>query len=131
MIPSGLTPGTVTTMAALAPLPCTVTSASFFSEPILGGKAQIEGSFKAEEAKQLAQVLRYGALPVTLNIAESTSISPTLGQDQLSAGLLAGAIGLALVVIYLLIYYRALGFVGSAARPPCNKPGVRQLRDKY
>jgi len=88
-----------------------VVSAPFFSEPILGGKAQIEGSFKAEEAKQLSQVLRYGALPVTLNIAESTSISPTLGQDQLSAGLLAGAIGLILVVIYLLIYYRALGFV--------------------
>ena len=88
-----------------------VVSAPFFSEPILGGKAQIEGSFKAEEAKQLSQVLRYGALPVTLNIAESTSISPTLGKDQLSAGLLAGAIGLILVVIYLLIYYRALGFV--------------------
>ena len=88
-----------------------VVSAPFFSEPILGGKAQIEGSFKAEEAKQLSQVLRYGALPVTLNIAESTSISPTLGQDQLSAGLLAGAIGLMLVVIYLLLYYRALGFV--------------------
>ena len=88
-----------------------VVSAPFFSEPILGGKAQIEGSFKAEEAKQLAQVLRYGALPVTLSIAESTSISPTLGQDQLSAGLLAGAIGLGLVVLYLIIYYRALGFV--------------------
>ncbi|MFZ9802758.1 MAG: preprotein translocase subunit SecD, partial [Candidatus Nanopelagicales bacterium] len=88
-----------------------VVSAPFFSEPILGGKAQIEGSFKAEEAKQLAQVLRYGALPVTLTIAESTSISPTLGQDQLSAGLLAGAIGLGLVVLYLIIYYRALGFV--------------------
>ena len=88
-----------------------VVSAPFFSEPILGGKAQIEGSFKAEEAKQLAQVLRYGALPVTLTIAESTSISPTLGQDQLSAGLLAGAIGLGFVVLYLIIYYRALGFV--------------------
>ena len=88
-----------------------VVSAPFFSEPILGGKAQIEGSFTAEEAKQLSQVLRYGALPVTLNIAESTSISPTLGQDQLSAGLLAGVIGLVLVAVYLLIYYRALGFV--------------------
>jgi preprotein translocase subunit SecD len=88
-----------------------VVSAPFFSEPILGGKAQIEGSFKADEAKQLSQVLRYGALPVTLTIAESTSISPTLGQDQLSAGLLAGAIGLGLVIIYLIIYYRALGFV--------------------
>lgn len=88
-----------------------VTSAPFFSEPILGGKAQIEGSFTSEESKQLAQVLRYGALPVTLNIAESTSISPTLGQDQLSAGLLAGAIGLGLVVLYLMIYYRALGTV--------------------
>lgn len=87
-----------------------VTSAPFFSEPILGGKAQIEGNFQAAEAKQLAQVLRYGALPVTLTIAESTSISPTLGQDQLSAGLLAGAIGLVLVIIYLILYYRALGF---------------------
>jgi preprotein translocase subunit SecD len=88
-----------------------VVSAPFFSEPILGGKAQIEGSFKADEAKQLSQVLRYGALPVTLTIAESTSISPTLGQDQLSAGILAGLIGLGLVVIYLMLYYRALGTV--------------------
>jgi preprotein translocase subunit SecD len=77
----------------------------------LGGKAQIEGSFKADEAKQLSQVLRYGALPVTLTIAESTSISPTLGQDQLSAGILAGLIGLGLVVIYLMLYYRVLGTV--------------------
>ena len=88
-----------------------VVSAPFFSEPILGGKAQIEGSFKADEAKQLSQVLRYGALPVTLTIAESTSISPTLGQDQLSAGILAGLIGLGLVVIYLMLYYRVLGTV--------------------
>jgi preprotein translocase subunit SecD len=88
-----------------------VVSAPFFSEPILGGKAQIEGSFTADEAKQLSQVLRYGALPVTLTIAESTSISPTLGQDQLSAGILAGLIGLGLVVIYLMLYYRALGIV--------------------
>jgi preprotein translocase subunit SecD len=88
-----------------------VVSAPFFSEPILGGKAQIEGSFRADEAKQLSQVLRYGALPVTLTIAESTSISPTLGQDQLSAGILAGLIGLGLVVLYLMLYYRALGTV--------------------
>jgi preprotein translocase subunit SecD len=55
--------------------------------------------------------LKYGALPLTLDIAEVTSLSPTLGQDQLDAGLLAGALGLLLVVVYLLLYYRVLGLV--------------------
>ena len=56
-------------------------------------------------------MLKYGALPVTLNIAEVTSLSPTLGTDQLNAGLLAGLIGLLLVVMYLFLYYRGLGVV--------------------
>lgn len=86
-----------------------VVSSPYFSEPIPGGSAQITGGFTVEEAKELANVLKYGALPLTLDLAEITSISPTLGEDQLSAGLLAGFIGLALVTVYLLFYYRVLG----------------------
>lgn len=86
-----------------------VFSSPYFREPILGGQAQIEGGFTQKTATDLANVLRYGALPVTLDIAEVTTLSPTLGQDQLDAGILAGLIGLVLVVIYLLGYYRGLG----------------------
>ena len=86
-------------------------SSPYFREPILGGTAQIEGSFTAQEAKDLANVLKYGALPLTLDVAEVTSISPTLGDDQLRAGIIAGLLGLALVALYLLLYYRALGVV--------------------
>ncbi len=88
-----------------------VVSSPFFQEPILGGTASINGNFTIEQAKELANVLKYGALPVNLQIAEITSVSPTLGADQLRAGLIAGALGLVLVVIYLLLYYRALGIV--------------------
>lgn len=86
-----------------------VFSSPYFREPILGGQAQIEGGFTQKTATDLANVLRYGALPVTLDIAEVTTLSPTLGQDQLDAGILAGLIGLVLVVVYLLGYYRGLG----------------------
>ncbi|MEI6361261.1 MAG: protein translocase subunit SecD [Actinomycetes bacterium] len=88
-----------------------VVSSPRFNEPILGGQAQIEGNFTAEEAKDLANVLKYGALPVTLEPVDITTVSPTVGNDQLRAGILAGLIGLGLVMIYLLFYYRALGFV--------------------
>jgi len=88
-----------------------VTSAPRFNEPILGGQAQIEGNFTAQEAKDLANVLKYGALPVTLEPVDITTVSPTVGNDQLRAGIIAGLIGLALVAIYLLAYYRALGVV--------------------
>ncbi len=88
-----------------------VVSSPFFQEPILGGTASINGNFTIEQSKELANVLKYGALPVNLQIAEITSVSPTLGADQLRAGLIAGALGLVLVVIYLLLYYRALGIV--------------------
>lgn len=88
-----------------------VQSAPSFNEPILGGRAQITGNFTVDSAKALANVLKYGALPVTLELAEITTVSPTLGSDQLQGGLLAGGIGLALVAIYLMLYYRVLGFV--------------------
>ncbi|MEY4136945.1 MAG: hypothetical protein RL205_1073 [Actinomycetota bacterium] len=93
----------------------TVVSAPRFNEPILGGQAQIEGNFTAQEANDLASVLKYGALPVTLEPVDVTSISPTVGNDQLRAGILAGLLGLVLVMIYLLFYYRALGIAAIAS----------------
>ncbi len=92
-----------------------VVSAPSVSAPIPGGQAEISGSFTQEEATALANVLKYGALPVTLQVASVDSVSPTLGQDQLDAGLIAGALGLILVVLFLLLYYRALGLVAIAS----------------
>ncbi len=88
-----------------------VQSSPRFNEPILGGQAQIEGNFTAQEANDLASVLKYGALPVTLDVAEVTSVSPTVGTDRLKAGLIAGGLGMLLVALYLLVYYQFLGVV--------------------
>jgi preprotein translocase subunit SecD len=88
-----------------------VISAPSVNEAILGGSAVISGSFTADEARALAQVLKYGALPVGLEVDEVQQISPTLGNDQLNAGLIAGGFGLLLVILYLLAYYRALGVI--------------------
>jgi preprotein translocase subunit SecD len=90
-----------------------VVSAPRFNEPILGGQAQIEGSFTAQEARDLASILKFGALPITLDPVDVTTISPTVGNDQLVAGLIAGGIGLVLVMLYLLFYYRMLGIVAG------------------
>ncbi len=88
-----------------------VVSAPGVNEAIPGGQAEISGQFTQEEAQDLANVLKFGALPLNFDIGERNTISPTLGEDQLRAGLIAGALGLALVVIYLLFYYRALALV--------------------
>ena len=88
-----------------------VISAPSVNEAILGGSAVISGSFTADDARALAQVLKYGALPVGLDVDEVQQISPTLGSDQLQAGLIAGGFGLLLVTVYLLLYYRALGVI--------------------
>ena len=88
-----------------------VTSAPRVNEAILGGQAQITGSFTAEEAKALASTLRFGSLPITLEVAALNQVSPTLGDDQLRAGIIAGILGLVLVMLYLLVYYRALGVI--------------------
>jgi preprotein translocase subunit SecD len=92
-----------------------VESAPSVSQAIIGGNAVIYGSFTADEAKALANVLKYGSLPVSLEVSSVQQISPTLGSDQLHAGLLAGALGLILVALYLLVYYRALGLVAVAS----------------
>ena len=94
-----------------------VVSAPVINEAIPSGNAQITGSFSQLEAQDLANVLKYGALPLAFDRGEVQQVSPTLGADQLRAGLLAGALGLILVFIFSLIYYRALGLVtvGSLA----------------
>jgi preprotein translocase subunit SecD len=92
-----------------------VVSAPGVNEAILGGSAQITGQFGKEEAQDLANVLKFGALPLSFEIGERQTVSPTLGADQLQAGLLAGALGLVLVVLYLLVYYRALALVAIAS----------------
>jgi preprotein translocase subunit SecD len=92
-----------------------VVSAPGVNEAIPGGQAQITGQFTQQEAQDLANVLKFGALPLTFEIGERNTISPTLGEDQLRAGLIAGALGLALVVIYLLLYYRALALVAVSS----------------
>ncbi|HYO18722.1 MAG TPA: protein translocase subunit SecD, partial [Dermatophilaceae bacterium] len=92
-----------------------VFSAPSFLEPIPGGSAQITGEFTIDEANDLANVLKFGSLPISLEVGEITSITPTVGDAYLKAGLLAGAIGLALVALYLLFYYRALGLVAAAS----------------
>jgi preprotein translocase subunit SecD len=75
------------------------------------GKGRITGDFSQREAKDLALVLRYGALPVQLDRQTVQSVSASLGKDSLHAGIVAGAVGLVLVVLYMIAYYRALGIV--------------------
>jgi preprotein translocase subunit SecD len=72
---------------------------------------QISGNFKENEAKDLALVLKYGALPVPLERQTVQDVSPSLGKDQLRSGIVAGLLGLAFVAVYMLVYYRLLGLV--------------------
>lgn len=88
-----------------------VVSAPRIISAIIGGSAQITGDFTQQEASDLANVLKYGSLPLAFDRGEVQQVSPTLGSDQLRAGLLAGGLGLILVVMYSLFYYRALGLV--------------------
>lgn len=74
-----------------------------------GEQTRITGSFTQAEAKNLADVLKYGSLPLSFQSSESETVSATLGLSSLRAGLLAGALGLVVVFVYCLFYYRALG----------------------
>ena len=86
-----------------------VVSAPVINEPIYDRTTQIEGQFSQEEAQELAGVLRYGALPLSFSASEAQTVSATLGLASLEAGLIAGGIGLLLVFVYCLFYYRVLG----------------------
>lgn len=88
-----------------------VISAPRMNGQILDGKPSISGSFTQETATTLADQLKFGALPLSFTVQSSDTISATLGTQQLQIGLIAGLIGLALVAIYSLVVYRALGSV--------------------
>ena len=85
------------------------------NEAIPSGNAQITGSFTQQDATDLANVLKYGALPLAFDRGEVQQISPTLGKDQLHAGLLAGGLGLLLVLLYIFLFYRGLGIVSAGS----------------
>jgi preprotein translocase subunit SecD len=84
---------------------------------IPGGRSQISGNFSQSEASNLANVLKYGSLPLKFDVPTARSVSATLGAAQLHGGLIAGAIGLGLVIVFSMLYYRGLGLVtvGSLA----------------
>ncbi|WP_007026032.1 protein translocase subunit SecD [Saccharomonospora iraqiensis] len=86
-----------------------VVSAPSINQAIAGGDTQIYGDFGQAEAQNLADVLKYGSLPLSFDSSDATTVSATLGLATLEAGLIAGAVGLALVFVYCLFYYRILG----------------------
>jgi preprotein translocase subunit SecD len=92
-----------------------VISAPSANEPIAGGSASITGNFTQQSSMALANQLKYGALPLSFEVQTEEQISPLLGAEQLQRGLLAGLIGLLLVILYSLFQYRALGFVTVAS----------------
>jgi preprotein translocase subunit SecD len=92
-----------------------VITAPTINGAIPGGKTEISGNFTQTTATELANQLKYGALPLSFTQATAQSISTELGAQQLRAGLIAGAIGIALVFVYALIYYRLLGLVMIAS----------------
>ncbi|MCJ7435683.1 MAG: protein translocase subunit SecD [Anaerolineales bacterium] len=90
-----------------------VISSPRINEPITGGEGSISGSFTYETANALAIQLRYGSLPIPLKIVETRIIGPTLGEDSLQKSLTAGIIGMIIVVMFMLLYYRLPGLVAD------------------
>ena len=86
-----------------------VVSAPQIRQAIPGGRTQITGDFNATSSRELANVLKYGSLPLSFESSEAETVSATLGLSSLRAGLIAGAVGLVLTLAYALLYYRALG----------------------
>ncbi|MCG2709690.1 MAG: protein translocase subunit SecD, partial [Thermodesulfovibrionales bacterium] len=84
-------------------------------ERISGGNAQITGSFSMEEAKDLAIVLRAGALPAPLKMLQNVTVGPSLGSDSINAGKVAGIIGTIAVALFMIIYYRLSGVIADFA----------------
>ncbi len=92
-----------------------VSSAPRINERIPSGSASITGNFSAESARDLAIVLRAGALPAPVILMEDRSVGPSLGSDSIQDGLLAGLIGTILVVVFMLVYYRLSGALAILA----------------
>jgi preprotein translocase subunit SecD len=79
------------------------------------GQGEITGTFTADSAKQIVTVLQYGSLPLVLNIATEETVGPTLGQDSITKSYIAAGIGLSLVVLFMLLYYRLPGLLADLA----------------
>lgn len=92
-----------------------VISSPVIKSPIPDGRGIIEGRFTLDEAKSLVLQLKYGALPVPLKVIDSRAIGPTLGRDSVNRSITAGAIGLAVVVMFMLLYYRLPGLLANIA----------------
>jgi preprotein translocase subunit SecD len=88
-----------------------VISSPIINDPIIGGQGSISGSFTYEGANAFAVQLRYGSLPIPLKIVETRIIGPTLGADSLNKSLIAGLIGMIIVALFMIIYYRMPGIV--------------------
>lgn len=93
----------------------TVYSAPQIRERISGGKASITGGFTMDEAKDLAIVLRAGALPAPVKVVQNITIGPTLGQDSINKGVLATLLASIFVIIFMVIYYRYSGIIANVA----------------
>ena len=92
-----------------------VYSAPVIQEKIAGGSARITGNFTTEEARDLAIVLRAGALPAPVNIIEERTVGPSLGSDSINKGLMSMCIGGILVVLFMIIYYKTAGLIADFA----------------
>lgn len=92
-----------------------VYSAPVIQERIAGGNAQITGRFSMDEAKDLAIVLRAGALPAPLKMLQNVTVGPSLGRDSIEAGKRAGIIGALIVIIFMVFYYRLSGLIADFA----------------
>ncbi|MCI0409226.1 MAG: protein translocase subunit SecD, partial [Acidobacteria bacterium] len=93
----------------------TIYSAPVIREKIPGGKAQISGRFGMEEARDLAIVLRAGALPAPVNIISNLTVGPSLGQDSIEKGVRAAILGGALVILFMAVYYKLSGVIANLA----------------
>ncbi len=92
-----------------------VISSPHIVTPITEGRGEISGSFTLEEAQALALQLRYGALPIPLKVESYRAVGPTLGQESVERSIRAGAIGLSIVLLFMLLYYRVPGFLADLA----------------
>jgi preprotein translocase subunit SecD len=92
-----------------------VYSAPVIQEKIAGGRAQITGRFTTEEAKDLSIVLRAGTLPAPVKVIEQRNVGPSLGQDSIKQGVVATVISAALIVFFMIFYYRVAGIVANTA----------------
>ncbi|MEM9336943.1 MAG: protein translocase subunit SecD [Patescibacteria group bacterium] len=90
-------------------------SAPRINEAILGGRAIISGGFNPDEARELAQNLNFGALPVPIELQSTQTVGASLGSEVLEKGISAGMIGFSLVVVFMLLWYRVPGLVASVA----------------